>query len=332
MSPDPGSGYDLVTGGAGFIGSELVRQLIATGRRVVVLDDLSTGKRVNLAGLDLLLVHASVCDAQALAACMAGAERVFHLACLGLRRSLHDPQGGHLVNATGTLLALEAARRASIQRFVHVSSSEIYGSAQSVPMDENHPANPTTPYGAAKLAGEAYARAAFLSYGLPCTIVRPFNTFGPRSHHEGDSGEVIPKFMLRAAAGQPLLIFGDGQQTRDFTFVGDTALGILLAAQPDATLGATMNLGSGIEHSVNALAASICAIANSASPVIHQPPRPGDVRRHLADTGLARRLMGWHPQTAFTNGLRATYHHMMSEEQSLDERMAEDVPRNWIAP
>ncbi len=211
------AGVDLVTGGAGFIGSELVGLLVAAGRRVVVLDDLSAGRAAYLDEVPrdrCTLVRGTILDRGLVQTLLGESERVFHLAARGLRQSIHDPEPVHAVNATGTLVLLEAARRARIERFIHVSSSEVYGPARTAPMDETHPTHPTTPYGASKLAGEAYARAAFITHGLPVVVVRPFNVFGPRSHHEGASGEVIPRFMLRALAKKPLIVFGDGIQTR----------------------------------------------------------------------------------------------------------------------
>ena len=229
----------LVTGAAGFIGSELVRQLVAGGRRVVALDNLAAGSWENLDGVEPVeRITGDVREPRDVARAVRGVAVVFHLACLNLRHSLHSPSESHDVNATGTLAVLEAARAAEVDRFVCVSSSEVYGAARTVPMSEDHPTFPATAYGAAKLAGEAYARAFHQSYGLATVIVRPFNTYGPRCHHEGSSGEAIPKFLLRARAGLPLVIFGDGEQTRDFTYVSDTARGILLAGTQSRIGGA----------------------------------------------------------------------------------------------
>src|SRR5208283_3408103 len=158
---------------------------------------------------------------------------VFHLACLGVRHSIHAPEENHEVNASATLKLLSAARSAGVRRFVYVSSSEVYGTARHVPMTEQHPTFPMTAYGASKLAGECYTRAFYETYRFPTVVVRPFNAYGPRCHHEGDCGEVIPKFLLRCLVGQPLMVFGDGRQTRDFTFVADTAAGILAAGTSD---------------------------------------------------------------------------------------------------
>src|SRR5207247_6543168 len=163
----------------------------------------------------------------------------------------------HAVNATATLHVLEEAKKADVQRLVYVSSSEVYGTARRVPMTEDHPTFPMTVYGAAKLAGECYTRAFHETYGYPTLVVRPFNAFGPRCHHEGDSGEVIPKFMLRCLAGRPLVVFGDGTQTRDFTDVRDTARGILQAGFGEAAIGETLNLGQGSEIRINDLAREV---------------------------------------------------------------------------
>jgi len=310
--------FTLVTGGAGFIGSELVAQLVAEGRHVRVLDNLATGRRENLAGLvdagpggaagrgEFML--GDLRDHTALRAALDGVDDVFHLACLGLRRSLRDPEESHEVNATGTLRLLIEARRADVRRFLHVSSSEVYGScAETGPrgMNEDHPTRPTTAYGAAKLAGEAYARSFHLVYGLPVAIVRPFNAYGPRSHHAGDAGEVIPRFIVRALAGRPLVVFGDGRQTRDFTHVRDVARGLRLAAASEEMVGETVNLGSGREITIADLAREIRAVCGQPDlPVVHEPARPGDVRRLLADASRARRVLGWAPEVGWTEGLR----------------------------
>lgn len=329
-------GHVVVTGGAGFIGSTLCALLAARGERVVALDDLANGSPENLADAAAEagvappeLVRADVRDEAALARTFAGARAVFHLACLGVRHSLRHPRENHDVNALGTLLALEAARRLDVPRFVCVSTSEVYGTARRAPMPEDHPTVPHTVYGASKLAGEGYARAYHLTWGYPTVVVRPFNAYGPRSHHEGDSGEVIPKFVLRALAGRPLVVFGDGTQTRDFTFVEDTARGILeVGLHPDAP-GHTVNLGAGAELTINALADLVREVTGRPVPVEHQAPRPGDVLRLLADSRLAAERFGFAPRVSLRDGLGrlvAWYARQGVDPAALLER---EVVRAW---
>ena len=323
----------LVTGGAGFIGSELVRQLAARGDRVVIVDNLVNGKRENVAGVlsnDVTLRTVDVRDLDALAPSLREAKLVYHLACLGVRHSVHSPLENHEVNATATLRLLAAAREAGVPRFVYVSSSEVYGTARWTPMTEDHPTYPCTVYGASKLAGECYARAYFRTYGYPTVVVRPFNTYGPRSHHEGDSGEVIPKFLLRCLAGKPMIVFGDGTQTRDFTFVSDTAAGIITAGEQDAAVGETINLGSGAEVTINQLAALIAATAGRPkSPVEHDVPRPGDVLRLYADTSRAEQLLDFRPQVTVHEGLRRLLQWYREQGTSADQLLEHEIVRNW---
>jgi UDP-glucose 4-epimerase len=237
------------------------------------------------------------------------------------------------VNATATLHLLEEAKKADVGRFVYVSSSEVYGTARWVPMTEDHPTFPMTVYGASKLAGECYTRAFHETYGYPTVVVRPFNAFGPRCHHEGDSGEVIPKFMLHALAGRPMVIFGDGTQTRDFTYVSDTAAGILAAGQSDAAVGQTFNLGNGREITINNLAQTVAAlVGRSDCQVLHDNPRPGDVLRLYADTSKARRLLGFQPTVSLPEGLgrlKAWYESLGRSPQDL---LAQEIVHNWEAP
>ncbi|HVT28295.1 MAG TPA: NAD-dependent epimerase/dehydratase family protein, partial [Lacipirellulaceae bacterium] len=272
----------LVTGGAGFIGSHLVDQL--PDCRVRVLDDLSTGKAENLASAykqsDVEFVRGDIRDRSLVADLVRECDVVFHLACRGVRHSIGHPIESHQVNAEGALLLLEESRRAGVKRFVHVSSSEVYGTARYAPMDEHHPTFPETVYGAAKLAGDAYARAYHQTYGLATTVVRPFNNFGPRSHHEGDCGEVIPRFVVWALNGQRPVVFGDGTQTRDFIYVEETARWLRRVAECDALIGQTINLGSGKETSVLDLARTVYETVGLDVPEPDfQPQRPGDVRR-----------------------------------------------------
>jgi len=322
----------LVTGGAGFIGSELVRHLAARGFRVRVVDNLVNGRRENLADIlsdKVELVVADVRDGS-IDSLLKSVDVVFHLACLGVRHSIHSPIENHEVNASATLQLLRASRDAGVKRFVYVSSSEVYGTARTAPITEDHPTWPMTVYGASKLAGEAYTRAFWETYRYPTTVVRPFNAYGPRCHHEGDSGEVIPKFLLRCLAGKPMVIFGDGTQTRDFTFVGDTAGGIMVAGLSEASIGQTVNIGSGKEIQVRELAHTIAtALGRPDAEVIHVEPRPGDVLRLLADSSKASRLFGFKPTVSLIDGIGRLRDWYMSQKKSPEELLEQEVVRNW---
>jgi UDP-glucose 4-epimerase len=294
----------LVTGGAGFIGSHLV-ELLSRSNEVTVLDDFSVGAEANLAAVDPppRVVKADVRDLAGLARFVSEADVIFHLAVVCLRVSISDPMTAHLVNDLGTLNLLIAARNKPIERFVYVSSSEVYGTARRTPMDESHPLDPITPYAATKLAGEAYALSFHRTYGFPATVVRPFNSYGPREHTDGPSGEVIPRFVGRAMAGRPLVVFGDGLQTRDFTWVGDTAKGILLAAECDALVGDCVNIARGEEVSILRIAEMVQRLVGSTSVIEHQGERPGDVRRHLAGVRRAQSLLGFTAGVGIEEGL-----------------------------
>jgi UDP-glucose 4-epimerase len=326
----------VVTGGAGFIGSELVGQLLGDGFRVRILDNLATGRVDNVRehlGPACEFVELDIRETPRVGPALAGADVVFHLACLGVRHSIHSPVENHAVNADATLRLLCEARERGVPRLVHVSSSEVYGTARSVPMPEEHPTFPETVYGASKLAGESYARAFWRTYRFPTVVVRPFNAFGPRCHHEGDSGEVIPRFLLRALAGLPLIVFGDGSQTRDFSYVADAARGILLAGRCEAAIGLTLNLGSGREVSIRALADVVArAAGREAAEVRHEAPRPGDVSRLMADARLARERLGFESRVSLAEGLARLRGWYEASGRSPAELLAEERVRNWEAP
>lgn len=321
----------VVTGGAGFIGSEVCRQAAASGADVVAVDNLANGKRANLEGISgCRLEVVDIRDVPATTTLLRGADFVLHLACLGVRHSIHSPVENHEVNATATLHLLLQAREQGVGRFVYVSSSEVYGTAQSVPQPEDHPTYPMTVYGASKLAGECYTRAFHRTYDYAATVVRPFNTYGPRCHHEGDSGEVIPKFLLRALAGKPMVVFGDGKQTRDFTYVEDTARGILEISLSPATIGETVNIGSSFEISVNALASEVREVTGlKDAAIVHEAERPGDVLRLFADTTKARKLAGFAPTVALREGLTKLLAYYRALDQSPEELLRDEIVRNW---
>jgi UDP-glucose 4-epimerase len=276
------------------------------------------------------LAETDIRDLDRLRASLARVGTVYHLACLGVRHSVHSPLENHDVNATATLQLLAACREAGVEKFVYVSSSEVYGTARYAPMTEEHPTYPCTVYGASKLAGECYARAYFTTYGYPTVVVRPFNTYGPRSHHEGDSGEVIPKFLLRCLAGRPMIVFGDGTQTRDFTYVSDTAKGIARAGEAPDAIGQTINLGSGAEISINDLARTIADVAGRPdAPVQHDRERPGDVRRLCADMSIARARLGYQPVVTMADGLRRLLAWYEDQRVSADRLLEAEVVHNW---
>lgn len=329
----------LVTGGAGFIGSHVVDRLLdETGAASVrVLDNFTNGSEANvrkwLGNPRFHLHKGDIRDASIREESLMKVDVVFHLACLGVRHSLHDPIENHSVNAEGTLLLLGSALKSGVRRFIHISSSEVYGSALYAPMDEDHPTRPETVYGGSKLAGEAYARAYFRTYGLPVVIARPFNTYGPRSHYEGDSGEVIPRTIVRLLNGERPIVFGDGEQTRDFMHVTDTARGLLALAECEAAIGRTVNFGSGVEISMNQLS-SIIAHA-SGSP--HLTPlnlagRPGDVRRLLVDSSLMHSLTGFEPRVPFESGVGNLLAWFRDLGTSPSAMLQEVTELNWLEP
>lgn len=328
----------LVTGGAGFIGSNLVDTLLASGAaHVHVLDNLVNGTRQNLTHLiddaRFTLQVGDIRDEDARVSALNGIDIVYHLACLGVRHSLHEPVENHLVNASGTLGMLMSAREAEVERFIYVSTSEVFGTAQYAPMDERHPTWPETVYGGGKLAGEAYARAFYRTYGMDTVVVRPFNTYGPRSHFEGDSGEVLPRTIVRLLAGLRPVIFGDGEQTRDFMHVTDTAAALaLLGRNPDVT-GATINLGSGAEVTMNDLCFAVAtAVGRPDLTPEHVDARPGDVRRLLGDPTLMRSLTGFEPTVQFDDGVAQLVGWFDSSRESSDSQLARMNDRNWLSP
>jgi UDP-glucose 4-epimerase len=300
----------LVTGAAGFIGSHLAERLAAESDLVLV-DDLSVGARANVAGLEgrpnVRFVVADVTDRDAMGELTRGIDVVFHLAISCLRTSINHPFASHDINAGGTLSVALAARDAGVARFVYVSSSEVYGTAETVPMAETHPCRPTTVYGASKLAGELYALACGRAYGLPVTIVRPFNTYGPREPWAGLRAEVIPRFILQLERRRSPVVHGDGRQTRDFTYVADTVTGIARAGACDALVGDVVNVARGEEVSIGQIAEHLVRLTGVRDvPVVYHDPRPADVARHCADVTRARRLLGWAPEVDIGTGLART--------------------------
>jgi UDP-glucose 4-epimerase len=323
----------LITGGAGFIGSELTRQVGETAGEVVVVDNLVNGKRENVSEVlseEIHLETTDIRDGDAMRRLFKGIDIVFHLACLGVRHSIFAPRENHNVNATATLDLLAIAREASVKRFVYVSSSEVYGTARWTPMNEDHPPFPHTVYGSSKLAGDCYARSYWETYRFPTVVVRPFNSYGPRSHFEGDSGEVIPKFLMRAIVGRPMIIFGSGDQTRDFTFVSDTARGISLAGTSESAVGETFNLGSGTEVSINDLAGMVAEVVGKPeAPTEKIEPRPGDVLRLCSDSSKIRTHLAYSPEVDLPRGLAKLKEHLLASETPIEDLLKLEKVRNW---
>ena len=324
----------VVTGGAGFIGSELVAQLAQSpGVDITVIDSLVNGRTENIShalGDRGRLVTVDIRNRSALEPLLRDVDVLFHLACLGVRHSLHSPVENHDINAAATLELLDLARGSHVSRFVYVSSSEVYGNTGPMPLSEESPKNPSTIYGASKLAGECYAAAFWRAYNYPVVIVRPFNAYGPRCHHEGDSGEVIPKFMLRSMAGEPMIVFGDGSQARDFMYVSDTARGILMAGEAEAAIGQSINLGTGASISVEALARKVAeSVHKPDARIVRDRPRPGDVLHLRADASKAKELLGFEPRVSLDEGLGRLRDWYLSLDQSPRELLQAEKSRNW---
>ncbi|MEW6585746.1 MAG: GDP-mannose 4,6-dehydratase, partial [Nitrospirota bacterium] len=255
---------------------------------------------------------------------------VYHLAVQCIRASIKDPGLNHEVNATGTLNLLMKSLDHSVERFVYISSSEIYGTAIRVPMDEDHPWKPTTVYGAGKLAGELYTLAYHETYGLKSMVVRPFNTYGPREHLQGVYGEVIPRFVLRILSGLPPVIFGDGTQTRDFTYVSDTVNGIVSASECDGMTGQYVNIARGREVSVNELAGIIASRLGKAElKPVYETKRPGDVMRHYADISKAKEMFGYSPDVDIEKGICLYIDWFLSQNYDIGRLIKQEVVFNW---
>lgn len=299
----------VVTGGAGFIGSNLGRTLLARPEvdEVVALDDLSTGDAANLDGTDVALVQASILDIDALDATFAGADAVVHLAALpSVPRSVADPVSSHHANATGTLQVLQAARRAGDLPVVVASSSSVYGANRELPKRESMRTAPISPYAVSKLATEAFALAFGHTYGLPTLAFRFFNVYGPHQPAGHAYAAVIPAFVDAALRGVPLTVYGDGEQTRDFTYVGTVAEVITEAVVRRVSDADPVNLAFGTRVSLNTLIDDLAGILGFRPEVSHLPPRAGDVRDSQADNSRLRALFGSVVPVHLSEGLRTT--------------------------
>ena len=297
----------LVTGGAGFIGSSIVRELLARGERPRILDNFATGKRENLADVAarIELVEGDLRDTAVVAAACRGVECVFHEAALpSVPRSLERPQESNDVNVTGTLNLLVAARDAGVRRVVYAGSSSAYGNTPTLPKVETMAPNPLSPYAVAKLTGELYCSVFARNYGLETVVLRYFNVFGPRQDPTSPYAAVIPKFLKAIAAGESPVMFGDGTQSRDFTYVDNVVAGNLLAATAPGVSGEVMNVACGERVTLLDLHAQLCSLLGQNVQPRFSSPRTGDVQHSLADIGKARRLLGYGPIVPFAEGLR----------------------------
>jgi len=323
----------LVTGAAGFIGSHLTDELLSRGHNVLGLDNLRNGRRENLKEAlrneRFQFVQADLLDESICENACAGCEVVFHLACLGVRHSLNNPFENHQVNAEATLKLLAAAKQAKIARFFYISTSEVYGKTNSFPIRETDMTAPTTVYGASKLAGEHYTLAYHECFGMNAIVLRIFNNYGPRAHYEGDAGEIIPRTIVRIMNGQNPVIFGDGQVTRDFFFVKDTARILANLLDVDNLSGETINVGTGVEITMCALIEALLEfMGDHRLQIDFLDNRPADVPRLWVDNSKLKSLMPLNDLRDFQSGLKETveFYRGLGEPSELLLKMA---VRNW---
>jgi len=298
----------IVTGGAGFIGSHLSEELMRRGYCVTILDDLSTGKIGNMEPIltqgNIQFIEGSITDLSLINRLFQNVEFIFHLAAIpSVPRSMEDPLTSHHVNITGTLNVLLAARDNKVKKVVYASSSAVYGDTPTLPKGENMPPNPKSPYAVTKLAAEYYCQVFFEVFGLPIICLRYFNVYGPRQDPSSQYAAVIPRFIDRLFKDESPIIFGDGEQTRDFTFVKDVAEANILAAESDAT--GVFNIGTGKKVSINELARLITRLISKGIKPIYQEPRPEDIRHSLADISKAKQF-GYNPKYNLEEGIRET--------------------------
>jgi UDP-N-acetylglucosamine/UDP-N-acetyl-alpha-D-glucosaminouronate 4-epimerase len=302
----------LITGGGGFIGSHLVGRFLEEGHNVHVLDNFATGRRENLLGVlgDVELIEGDIQSYERVHNAVRGCEVVLHQAALpSVPRSVQDPLTSNASNVVGTLNVLLAARDSSVRRVVYASSSSVYGANATLPKSEDLPALPISPYAVAKLAGEGYCRSFCEVYGLETVALRYFNVFGPRQDPLSQYAAVIPNFIKSALRDESPRIFGDGEQSRDFTFVSNVVDANVLAADAPGVVGCTFNIACGEQISLNRVVDELASQLGREIRPHYEPPRPGDIRHSVADVSAARRELGYAPAVDFREGLALTMAH-----------------------
>lgn len=328
----------IITGGAGFLGSHIARLILDEGHKVTIFDDFSNGKEIHLKDLRnntrLSIIKGDLTkkkDIENLNKISKNPGIIIHLAVLGLRQSIKDPHRVNEVIVNGTINILDVALRKNIRLFLNCSSSETYGTTKYIPMDEKHPLNPETPYAAAKVAQDMYVSSFGRTYGLPWITVRPFNMYGSNSHWQGTRGELIPKMIVRAMNGRPLIVFGEGNQTRDFLHVEDAARGIIEIFKNPKKIKTVINLCSGVETSILEIATIICKYfdLDPEKNIIKQAPRPGDVLRHLGDNSKFFNLYKFKPEIQIEEGIVNTINWFKSLPFEPEELLSQEITRNW---
>lgn len=300
----------LVTGGAGFIGSNTVDELVQRGHSVVVLDDFSAGKEENLAEIrnKITIIKGSITDIEVVRKAMHEAEFVLHLAArTSVPRSVKDPLETNRINVEGTLNVLVAAKELRVKRLVFAASSSAYGETPTLPKVESMPPAPISPYGVTKYVGELYGQAFLKCYGLETVSLRYFNIFGPRQDPASPYSGVLAKFCTAFLEDTPPVVFGDGEQTRDFTFVDNAVHANLLACEAPNVAGKVFNVGCGGRISLNQVLAALGKVTGKPLQAQYDPPREGDIRDSQADISEARRYLGYEPQVGFAEGLELTF-------------------------
>jgi UDP-glucose 4-epimerase len=309
----------LVTGGAGFIGSHLVERLVRDGKGVRIIDDLTTGKRENIEPFlpEVEFVHGDVRDLELLRRAMDGVDYVLHQAAIpSVPRSIDDPATTNSVNVEGTLNVLIAARDAGVKRVVYASSSSVYGDSPTLPKRETMRPEPLSPYAVGKLAGELYCQVFHRVYGLETVALRYFNVFGPRQDPESQYAGVVPKFINLLLAGDPPTIFGDGEQSRDFTYVQDVVDANLLAVEAEGVSGEVFNIACGERLTINRLVEILSDLVGAKRRPTYASPRPGDVKHSVADVAKAKALLGYTPAVTVQEGLKRTLDWILANRDS----------------